>query len=687
MINELYELSKALNSAKIQTQNWHLKYGAIPNIKANAPCVRITISDGKILSLSAVDEKCGTILRKYGSNQGSYPCMNLASLYRVTDDTIKKELTDIYNHPETLSAEMLQRIKEWCTENNWCEKFLNKYKRSMDSTAAELRSMASQYEPLQVLIKDSQYFIDSAFMHDELEAAVFKMLERRENTELALNILFYQGKKNESADNDYGSISVALESEKLIEMGVPAISEKFVQGLNKCLLDARASQQSKSKTNAVDAFGVSFETIEEPMPNVKLAGGFDVTIRTMFKEQHCQTRYGKIENASYPISPQMRMDFQAALGWISSAERKNITWIKINADKNKEEILFAYPSVMPESIISYTRIFKRPDNREETFVTQSKQFIQELRQTKEAETDTHAKRIRIFILRKIDKARTKIIYTRQTDPYELERCSEEWTLGCSNLPQFTFGEAKVLYPLDTANILNSFWKQNGETATDKFKPFTKYHGIELLMDPDLSVTADLHRMSENAMNMGPFLGNLCAKKDFCHSVWKNAKDMLALIGLLLYRENIRKDDYMDNLPYLYGQLLKATDELHSLYCNVVRGGDIPPRLAGSSLFRNAAEAPVRTLNLLSQRIMPYYSWAKSYRLKGKTENGKESWRAAWLYNICEKTMTKLHDSCTLQTRFSDEEKAQLFIGYLAELPKKEQKENNLSDNEEVTTND
>ena len=61
------------------------------------------------------------------------------------------------------------------------------------------------------------------------------------------------------------------------------------------------------------------------------------------------------------------------------------------------------------------------------------------------------------------------------------------------------------------------------------------------------------------------------------------------------------------------------------------------------------------------------------------EGGKESWRAGWLYNICEKTMDKLQSTWTPQTRFSDEEKAQLFIGYLAAFPKKEQNEDKFEE--------
>ena len=223
--------------------------------------------------------------------------------------------------------------------------------------------------------------------------------------------------------------------------------------------------------------------------------------------------------------------------------------------------------------------------------------------------------------------------------------------------------------MNAADTLNRFFKQDGSIAADKFKAFPKYHGIEILMEPSMSIAADLHQLSECVMSVGTFLGNLCAKDEFGNAVFENAKDMLSFMGLFLYRNNIRKERYMNNLPYLYGQLLKAADELHALYCRVVRGEDYPPQFVGSSLFQSAAEMPVRTMTILSQRIMPYYSWAKSYRLKNIQEKEKESWRAFWLYKICEKAMNKLQSSWTPQTRFNDEEKAQLFIGYLAALPK------------------
>ena len=142
---------------------------------------------------------------------------------------------------------------------------------------------------------------------------------------------------------------------------------------------------------------------------------------------------------------------------------------------------------------------------------------------------------------------------------------------------------------------------------------------------------------------------------------------------------------MKNFPYLYGQLLRVSDELHALYCNAVRGGNLPTNLAGGSLYQSATEAPIRTLNLLGQRMNPYIIWAKSYRTKGIETENIESWRAGWLLSLYEKIATQLFEVWSAETRFSDVEKAQLFIGYLAAFPKKEESEaahDTLKENEQ-----
>ncbi len=658
MINELYDLSKALDKASISRQDWHNLYDFIPKISKNKPCICITVSNGKVVDLSQLDAKFDKILRKYGNTHGTFPCMNLASLYRIEDKTIKEELRGYTNHPEKITCDVINKIKGWCKDDNWNANFIEQYRRSMKDRPAELQPVAARYEPLQILINETKYFEDVYALHRELEQFAWQMIERGENVALALRILFYQASKQ----NEYGKISIAFESERLIDRGLPAVSERFVLGFNRHLLEVEDQRNSKEVADSIDAFGNPFLPPNEPMPSVKLAGGFEAKLRTMFEEQGSQFRYGNIEAASYPLSRPLRKQLKSALEWVSDADRENITWIKAD----KDEILFVYPLSQLDISTSYTAMFKR--NEKAVFSEKAKQFIQALRKPKSADTDSVSNQIRIFVLRKIDKGRTKVIYTRQTDANELEKCSEVWTCGCANIPKIWKEAPQTIFPLSAADVLNRFWKQNGEIATNKFKPFPKYHGLELLMEPNLSIDSDLHRLIESALRIGPLLGNQRANAVKSE---ESQREMVVMLGLLLNRKHIRKEQYMENLPYLYGQLLKAADELHALYCEVVRKGDVPPQLVGSSLFRSAAETPCRTMQMLGQRIMPYYSWAKSYRLKNDEEHGKEIRRARWLYCVCERIVNKLQESWTAQTRFNDEEKAQLFIGYLAAFTKKE----------------
>ena len=70
------------------------------------------------------------------------------------------------------------------------------------------------------------------------------------------------------------------------------------------------------------------------------------------------------------------------------------------------------------------------------FESAAKVFISELQKTKQVDTDPMSERIQYFALRKLDKARTKVVYTYNTTPAEIEYSSERWSLGCQNLRHF-----------------------------------------------------------------------------------------------------------------------------------------------------------------------------------------------------------------------------------------------------------
>ena len=488
MINELYQLTVALDQAGIATEHTHPKYKMIPKVTKKAPCIHIIFDNRQIYKIKSIEMEQAAEIKKYGSNQGTFPALNLAPLYRLTDEAEKRMISDLTEGKTTnFNIEEIRRI---CRENNWGKKFSNKYRISMQDVPREMSELFQKtgtiFQPLQRLTGETDAFAEAENLHRALEHAAFAMLEEKKGIALALQILFYAGKPGKSVEEDYGTLSMVMDCRALIQEGLSVATAAFTSMLNRKLLEADAATRAGAVKKESDAFGYVFAPIEEPMPTVKLAAGFEVSLRTMFRGQPCQSRYGRIENATYPISKEMRFKLQSALAWISAAEHKGITWISTD----KDEALFAYPETLRKNMYSMVGFCRRQATEEgrpecETrdkirkkaeFESAAKAFISELQKTKEPDTDPMSERIQYFVLRKLDKARTKVVYTYNTTPAEIERSSERWSLGCQNLPAFLFGQPVTLFPLEAADILNLIWRQDGKASSDKFKPIPRYYG-------------------------------------------------------------------------------------------------------------------------------------------------------------------------------------------------------------------
>ena len=670
MINELYELNTALKETGIATEVWHPKYGEIANITSKAPCIRIVIDGEKVAEIESVAKNNQSNIRRFGNNQGSFPAMNLTALYRVTDDTIKKEITRLIQVGGDCE---LERIKSWCTTDNWTQKFCNKYSINLESRPNTILGLLGEnngFEPFKVLYEAVQPFKDAKKLHDAIYDTAMEMLSAQRDIAVALRVLFFLATPKDVSNGETGKLSVVLDTYDLEEAGFSTVGPKFAKGLNHALLQAEGGKRKEVSAGERDAFGRSFVPLEEPMPKVKLAAGFDVALRTMFKGQPCQHRYGRIENATYPISGEERTELSAALKWLSAEEHKNKTWVSIG----KGEAMFVFPSRMAKDIPELTGLYHNdfePQQEEALFEARAKEFSEYVTKTKKLDPEHYPKWIRFFVLRKLDKARTKIVYSYNAKPEEIVQRSDEWQYAAKNLPVFQFCTPFVPYPLRIANILNRVWKQDGTQFGDKHNEVTAYFGMELFFrEADLDHI--LRIMLINASPLAAFAGNsLNAHRVIDgRSQLQPLKETLVLLGMLLYWKDRRKDEYMNEYPYLFGQLLKASDGLHELYCQIERSGQIPSQLIGSSMYQAAMDSPKQTLAQLGKRLAPYLVWARSHQdasfqiHKGNGETMKSLTARSYL-NILGSISERLYAVLTEQTRFDDMEKAQLFIGYLA----------------------
>jgi hypothetical protein len=149
---------------------------------------------------------------------------------------------------------------------------------------------------------------------------------------------------------------------------------------------------------------------------------------------------------------------------------------------------------------------------------------------------------------------------------------------------------------------------------------------------------------------------------------KHKQLMPEILGLLLWKLGIRKEEYMSNAPYLVGRMLKLADELHALYCKEVRNGNLPPQLLGNALMVAALDSPTQALAQLALRITPYLGWAR-------TNSTGSAGLSHYFLKEFGLVGGKLSDAA-LPTRLEDTARAQLLLGYISASSQTENAANN-----------
>lgn len=128
-------------------------------------------------------------------------------------------------------------------------------------------------------------------------------------------------------------------------------------------------------------------------------------------------------------------------------------------------------------------------------------------------------------------------------------------------------------------------------------------------------------------------------------------------------------------PFQIGQVLALADTLHKDYCIVVRKGQMPNTLIGTSLMRRALDNPVGALADLSERMMEYLRWAKVAQVSKEWANDDQKRIAV---NEARKKLRQYQPlseklgNTDLPTESNDITKAQLLLGFLASPPAEEQ---------------
>jgi hypothetical protein len=684
MLNELWQLSNSLELAGIKSKDWHQNLNPLPKATRNNPCFHICISDeGRVYSINILDIELVSRLRKLEYGYGnSIPGFNIPSIYHITDKGHINTLKKWRNGKEELD---LNTLRSWCSPNNnsWDNKINKKLQSCFGYATEKLSSVVgNSSRDLSTLIERIKMFsnFDSVGTNQNfaraygfrvvLENYLFNTVQSRDELKHLLQILIHWNKEN---------FQVFLDIHRYNDF--PIANVETIELINDRLMN---NNNLPDECNRYDAFGLPMLDKNEKLPKITLPAIGKVGLKSMNGESKCQCRYGKVDADSFPIGRESMRRIKGALEWIGDRERKEETWISIG-EKGREELLFVYPSILPEVSHKLASCFgiSMVDDGELRFEDAASKAIKSF---KRGYNNLNGVDLRIFSIREMDRGRRGINFNRCYTVQHLERSISEWQLGCTNIPEIVLKSfnsdkkdkkmvdvlLKVPSPTSTIKYINSIWRMDGKTVSKTL--ISKTEGVELLFDKSFMVPRLLSTFIQNSKNLFLFMGNALNSSNFiaCKSYNKDQRFMPSIMGLLIYKMGIKKEYYMEGVPFLIGRIFKLADKIHGIYHEVVNK-KLPNRLIGNMLMRSALNNPAQALACLTERFGLYYNWANTYC-------GEWAGLARYFVKLCEDESLKLYNM-DIPSSFNDVEKAQLLIGYLAWIPKKDPNvENKSSEN-------
>jgi hypothetical protein len=674
MLNETYHLSTILHREGISPTEWHKDFKPLPNVSSKSPCYCLLFGpDCSVAGIEPLSKKQAASLRKWETSNGSsFPGFNIQPLYRITDEGAKKLLKKWREGKAPVDFDL---IKSWCSDHsakNWDDKFGKKMSKCLGTVPHELLGICSsipgEFSEVTRLCARAVELGNGGLTRffQALDAFLWASFERGAQVIDLLPVLIHEGSPANKPENDRGSVSVFLDVPDWKEY--PVAHEKTIKHINACLLGQTRPKSPSDSNSSTDAFGLPSEGQEEKLPEVKLPILGGIKLRAMFSEIPCQYRYGTIDSGSYRIGADSRKCAKGALEWIKDESRKGQTWGRVDG----REVLFAYPTIIRKRPLMLASIFgaRNEDDTEMRFADYAKDVIKCLEGVAPSLKDVG---LQVFSLRKMDKARTKVVFHRNYSAQRLADAAQDWQDGCANTPlikmkawgkekgTLTIAEPEVPFPLQIADCLNRIWRLDG-TSGEEVKSVPKSAGIELLLDESAAIRQAPHMLTlalRNGNGLFLSLGEALHRNDVLNLKGLNEHKLLmpAVLGLLLWKAGIRKERYMEDSSYVIGKMLKIADELHALYCKEVRKGSLPPQLLGNALMAAALNSPTQALAQLALRIPPYLGWART----NSTDSAGLSRFFLKEFSILESKI----QHAKLPPRLENSARAQLLLGYIS----------------------
>ena len=461
---------------------------------------------------------------------------------------------------------------------------------------------------------------------------------------------------------------------------------------------------SSSKKIGICALSGKIEQplITDTFPDINLPIIGATKMFAMFKGIPSQYRYNQTGASLFPVSEIEANKVANTLKMVCAPEQRSRTWCAIprpNTIKGEQDLLIAWIDGILDDTVSVVLKEALPqlctihslkkcsvDGALTKYETTTKNIIDAFTKVNR-KVFLNAKQ-RIVILTETDPGNREVIGNFTYDLKEMLHNIKSWSYACTNDINFRLpindaesGKVSMVSPYVPSPIGIAILSKNKYTKELKayavigipineiFNIFLKSPKKGMVLERKLLIhfyknVVDLliSFRTDQLISMNYYFNN---DKRGANKVLRKYKTQerldilssLSFFEILLNRLQNNGRGNMSEEPQKVGKLLAKVNELQLQYSSIVRGVKHPTKLLGATLFKIAADNPVKALAKLTDSISLYQQWGVSYSNERNCHTGM-------LLTQIKKIMTDL-DISKLERKMSEIDKAELLRGYMS----------------------
>ncbi|HEX4807717.1 MAG TPA: hypothetical protein VH325_02230 [Bryobacteraceae bacterium] len=525
--------------------------------------------------------------------------------------------------------------------------------------------------------------VDIGLFLTELAREIIAAVTRGESRRLAEQLLIGVPEKKKKDDKNGVEIPILFDVWKSPEEDFVRVARPKTVAFFHRVLFSRQLGESDGRC----ALTGEFQCIERrTLPKPRLPELGNTIIYSANPDTGCLDRYGLTGAAAFPIGKGTAQSLNDAFTWVTQPSRQGKSWTLVpRNDNSRSDLLIAYVDQVPDLPEEVAELFgdMSAHEIEGAYEYNAGTVIESLRARSEI---TKEALLHTLVLRKISEGQVQVEFSRLFQIGRIDKAFEEWRLATKNLPSFglyvpvgkgtpaKFIEPEMLSPGQIVRATKSIWIRGGtEQANVIGCPLAVVYDLYLgegrvgYSAAKLLLPLVVNRTTPLLLRVADQLGRFgWSAKDLPSNARHDAIRAFALLGVLLYKLDRKKETYMHETPFLLGRMLALADTLHAQYCAAVRGGSIPPQLLGNQHYAMMADRPARACRVLGDRLKIYQAWAESARsseLDGP-ERAKAIRLAKWALARMAEVAPELHGRLP-EKPFGDIDAAEMLLGYLS----------------------